>query len=167
MKESNSFSGILPSQTGHSYSPQGYNDTSFLKNRIHSLANLDVTQQPVQDDARSGVFSTSRSLTNIHNNPTPSPQPHYPPQPPTSPSSSPRISFNYIQPRPQVLPFTISPRNFQPQLQLHVPQRQSITVEPSNPPLQFRQQSATSLRPSTYNGFISEWRSGELRLGRR
>jgi hypothetical protein len=82
MKESSSFA-YQPSQTAHSINPYELNETSFLKNRIQSMANLDPFE-PDKEDSKSIVFSTCRSLKNI-----------------TSPT---KISFNYIQPKNVLLP---------------------------------------------------------------
>lgn len=66
------------SQTMNSINPYELNETSFLKNRIQSMAHLDPFE-PDREDCKSVVFSTCRSMKNI--------------------TSPPKISFNYLPPK--------------------------------------------------------------------
>jgi hypothetical protein len=131
IKESGSFSATQrPSVSFPSVvNPYELNETSFLKHRIQSMANLDPFE-PDKDETHSAVFSTCRSLRNI-----------------ASPS---KISFNYLPPKPTPLLKPVLPP------QSHMPSHGSFL--PSSPPaqtLQFRQPSIPSLhgRPQTYSGF--------------
>lgn len=142
MKDSDSFSAKQrPSMTYLSVvNPYELNETSFLKNRIQSMANLDPFE-PDKEETHSAVFSTCRSLRNI-----------------ASPS---KISFNYLSPKGVALtnpplspqaptaPYTNTPTHALTTGVLPSPPLQLAQT------LQFRQPSMPNLhvRPQTYSGF--------------
>ena len=113
------------SQTMNSINPYELNETSFLKNRIQSMAHLDPFE-PDREDNKSVVFSTCRSMRNI--------------------TSPPKISFNYLpskQPaepvkNPLPLPATAPTHTLQFR---QPPLKQSLSPPPS--------------RPQTFSGLLS------------
>lgn len=133
------------SQTLNSINPYELNETSFLKNRIQSMAHLDPFE-PDREDTKSIVFSTCRSMKNI--------------------TSPPKIIFNYLPPNrnpvepikkstPLVITAPMQPNTLQFPLQFRQPPlKQSLSPQPS--------------RPQTFSGLLNgPGPASELRFMRR